>query len=152
MLPKPTPPPHRRSRYQNLIFDADRFFAAKDYETAFQIYQQALREAPPGENYPYAQLCRCYRKKARKLQKKQNWPALVVCLEEMLQINGSRPNLKALDFQALAEAYLEQQQPEAAQTALDQALKLQPTLKAELQTLYNRVRAECLHRDLRGLF
>ena len=145
-------PPPRRARYQNLIFDADRFFEARDYETAFQIYQQALKEAPPGDNYPHAQLCRCYRKRARKLQKKQDWPALVACLEEMLRVNGSRPHLKALDFQALAEGYLEQQQPEAALKALDQALALQPTLKAELQSLYNRVRTECLHRDLRGLF
>jgi tetratricopeptide (TPR) repeat protein len=145
-------PPPKRSRYQNLIFDADRFFAEKDYDTAFQIYQQALQEAPPGENHPYAQLCRCYRKQARKLLKREAWDELVQSLETMLKINGNRPNLKGLDFKVLAEAYLETGALNQAVEALNQALKLNPELEPELKRLNQRIQAESLSQNMRNLF
>lgn len=144
--------PSRRNRYQTLIFDADRFFAAKDYETAFLIYQQALQEAPAGENYPYTRLCRCYRHRARRFFKKQDWPALIQILEEMLQVNGSRPNLKGLDFRILAEAYLESGHLEKAAQALQQALALNPELAPEIKRLQHRLEAEKLHQNFRQLF
>lgn len=149
---KPGQPPPKRSRYQNLIFDADRFFADKDYETAFQIYQQALQEAPPAENYPYAQLCRCYRKQARKLLKKEAWQELVQTLEAMIQLNGSRPNLKGLDFKVLAEAYLETGALQKAVEALNQAIQLTPELEPELKRLHHRIQAEGLSQNFRNLF
>lgn len=148
---KPGQPP-KRSRYQSLIFDADRFFADKDYDTAFQIYQQALQEAPPGENHPYAQLCRCYRKQARKLLKKEAWNELIQSLEAMLQLNGNRPNLKGLDFKVLAEAYLETGALQKAIDALNQALQLNPELEPELKRLNQRVQAESLSQNMRNLF
>jgi tetratricopeptide (TPR) repeat protein len=148
---KPGLPP-KRSRYQGLIFDADRFFAEKDFDTAFQIYQKALEEAPPGENHPYAQLCRCYRKKARKLLKKEAWPELIECLEAMLALNGTRPNLKGLDLKILAEAYLEIGEIQKSFNALEQALGINPELAPELKRLQQRLQAENLSQDFRKLF
>ncbi|PIQ26816.1 hypothetical protein COW36_00290 [bacterium (Candidatus Blackallbacteria) CG17_big_fil_post_rev_8_21_14_2_50_48_46] len=147
-----SPAPQKRSRYQSLIFDADRFFEAKEIETAFKIYQQALQEAPAGDNHVYAQLCRCYRKKARPLLKKERWPELIQVMEEMLKTNGQRPNLKGLDFKILAEAYFKNGQIEKATAAIAEALKLNPDLSSELKNLQQKIQAENLHQNFRQLF
>lgn len=152
MQKKPLHRPVGRSRYHSLIVDADRFFAAKDYEVALQIYQQALKEAPVGQNYAYAQICRCYRQRARGFLKQQDWPALIAVLEEMIQINGDRPHLKSRDFQVLAEAYLEVGQLEKAAIALEQALTLNPEGALEIQRIKQRLKAEQLHQGFRQLF
>lgn len=153
--PKPPggipPRPAARSRYQNLLFDARRFFEAKDYDTAFKIYTQALPDAPPGDSTALTQLCRCYRKKALKLLKKEDFTAVLSLLEEMLALPNVEPVLKALDYKVLGEAALELGQLDKAQTAFDQALSLDPDLAQTMATLRRRLKTELLSREMNGL-
>ena len=143
--------PQPRSRYQHLLFDAERFFEAKDYETAFSIYRQALPEAPPGDSRALAQLCRCYRKKALRCLKQEDFAAVLSLLEEMMAQPQVTPHLKALDHKVLGEAALELGQLARAQQAFDQALALKPDLAGELAPLQRRLKTEMLSREMNGL-
>lgn len=153
--PKPPsglpPRPAARSRYQRLIFDAKRFFENKDYETAFQIYTQALADAPAGDTSALSQLCRCYRKKALKRLKQDDFTAVLLLLEEMMALPQVTPFIKALDHKVLGEAALELGQLEKAQTAFDQVLNLDPELAAALANLQRRLKTELLSREMKDL-
>ncbi|MGV3524433.1 MAG: hypothetical protein ACO1RX_09420 [Candidatus Sericytochromatia bacterium] len=144
-LPNSRPAP--RSRYSHLVFDADRFFAEKDYLQAGRIYQEALKEAPPGETHALIQLCRCTRKQARKAQKREDFVQVRQLLENMLNWERVTPHLKALDYFALAEACLELGDLVASREALDLCLGLQPEL-LEAQRLGRRLQSEELARQL----
>lgn len=144
-LPGSKPSP--RSRYSHLIFDADRLFAEKEYVQAGRIYQEALKEAPPGETHALSQLCRCTRKQARKAQKREDFAQVRQLLENMLSWERVTPHLKALDYFALAEACLELGDLAASRQALDRCLALQPDL-AEALRLGRRLQSEELARQL----
>ena len=73
MLRRPPPPPARPNRYQTLLIDGKRFFEAGDYATALQIYQSACQMAPPGDNQPFAQACKCIRRVARTFLKQEDY-------------------------------------------------------------------------------
>lgn len=155
--PLPPPgglPPRRpagRSRYQSLVFDADRFFEAKDYETAFTIYAQALSEAPPGDTTALSQLCRCYRKKALKLLKREDWAGVKTLLDEMMSRDKVEPHVKAGDYKVLGEASLELGELDAAQAAFDRTLALKPELQGDIGPLLRRLKTERLSREMKGL-
>lgn len=150
-LPSPGGRKQSESRYQKLVFDGDRFFNEKDYETAFKIFKQALPEAPPGEAYALSQLCRCYRKKARKAFKKANHEQVVALLEEMMALEKVKPHLKGLDYQVLAESCLESGRLERAEEAIRYALDLKPELAEDIHRLQKKLKAEQLHRQMKGL-
>lgn len=147
---RPAVPVQQRSRYQSLIFDADRLFKDGDTEAAFLIYQQASQEAPPGENHAFAQLCQCYRRKAKAALKAEQHIQVIEWLEAMLKVNGNRPNLKGMDFKVLAESYMTQGRLDEAENALTQALALSPDLSS-LSNLIKTIKTERVHRQLKGL-
>lgn len=146
-LPGQSGRPAPRNRYSHLIFDADRLFDDKDYAQAARIYEEALKEAPPGDSYALIQRCRCTRKQARKAQKREDFAGVRHLLESMLSWERVTPHLKALDYFALAEACLELGDLQVSRQALDQSLTLQPDL-AEAQRLGRRLQSEELARQL----
>lgn len=141
--------PPAQGRYRHLLHDAERFFDAKDYGTAFSVYRQALSEAPPGDEQALSGLCRCYRKKARKALQQDDYAAVAQLLAEMLALPGARP--KALDYKVLGEARLELGDLAQARAALEQAVALKPELADETKRLFARLRTEELAREMKGL-
>lgn len=139
------------SAYQNALFDGERFFKSKDYETAFEIYQKALKLAPPGDSRALKQLCRCYRKRARKPYKNEQFKTVAKMLEAMLALEQVEPHLTGMDYKILAEAYLELGKLKQADAAMDQALRLKPELEYELMGLEKRLRTEILNQEMNGL-
>lgn len=139
-----------RSKYQRLLFDADRFFKEKDYPTAFKIYQQALPEAPTGDTRALAQLCRCYRKKALKALKRANHQAVFDLLQEMMHLEHVQPHIKARDYLVFAEVCLELSHLDSAQKSLLRATDLDPHMD-EIRPLQKRLKTELLHREMNGL-
>lgn len=137
--------------YQNALFDGERFFKSKDYDTAFEIYQKALTLAPPGDSRALKQLCRCYRKRARKPYKNEQFKTVVKMLEAMLALEQVEPHLTGMDYKILAEAYLELGKLKQADAAMDQALRLKPELEYEMMGLEKRLRTEILNQEMNGL-
>lgn len=143
------PPQAPRSRYQHLLHDGERFFKAKDYETAFSIYRQALSEAPPGDAQALTELCRCYRKKARKAMQSEDFEKVAALLTEMLAL--PQMHAKALDYKVLGESLLELGQLEPARAALERAVELGLETGPEVKRLFQRLKTEELSRDMKGL-
>lgn len=148
---RPVPGKPADGRYQKLLFDGQQCFEAKNYEAAFTVYAQALKLAPPGDERALAQLCRCYRKKARKALNGDNHPEVIRLLQEMQALERVGKHLKALDFKVLAESALETENLALAQQALAEALQRTDVPTPELQRLQQRVKAEALSRELKGL-
>lgn len=137
--------------YQHLLHDGERFFKAKDYATAFAIYQRALSLAPPGDQRALGQLCRCYRKKALKALKRDDFKEVQALLQEMLSLPGYQSLAKGLDYKILAEVQFELGEFEACEQALEHALALEPDLASELASLQRRLKTEQLARQMKGL-
>jgi len=150
-LQDPGKPVSGRSKYQRLLFDAERFFKEKDFQTAFKIYQQALKDAPPGDHKALSQLCRCYRKKARKALKKEDHQTVFNLLQEMMNLEHVHPFLKARDYEVLANSCLEIGQTDIALKALQRAIHIAPEISVELQSLQRRLKTELLHQEMNGL-
>ncbi|HEY9843918.1 MAG: hypothetical protein ACAI44_04405 [Candidatus Sericytochromatia bacterium] len=148
-LPPRSPSGSPASRYQHLLIDGERFFAAKDYETAFSIYSQALKEAPIGDGRAVTELCRCYRKKARKAFQAEDFASAVSLLTEMLDLPQMHP--KALDYKVLGESWLELGELAKARQALEQAVALKPELAVETRRLFQRLKTEELSQQMEGL-
>lgn len=149
---RPTPAHPAGGRYQKLLFDGQQCFESKNYEAAFSVYLQALKLAPPGDERALAQLCRCYRKKARKALQHENHAEVIRLLQEMQALERVAKHLKALDFKVLAESALAIDDLALAQQALAEALARTETLTPELQRLQQRIKAEALAREMKGLY
>jgi len=147
-----SPQPPGGGRYQRLLFDGKRFFEEKDYETAFQVYQQALKLAPTGDHQALSQLCRCYRKKARQAYQKEDYAQVFKLLQEMMGLDKVSRHLKGLDYKVLTESALELGEFQAAEQALTQALNLDPELEDTLKPLQRRLKTERLHREMQDLY
>lgn len=146
-----TEPIKGAENYQKLIFDADRFFEEKKFNTAFKIYREALPLAPAGNAHCLKQLCRCYRKKARKALRNEDFQKAFDLLTEMMQLERVKAHLQAKDFQVKAEAALELVLLDEAEAALSQALDLEPDPGDEILGLQKRLKTERLHNELRGM-
>ena len=144
-------PVNGSENYQKLIFDADRFYEDKKFNTAFKIYREALPLAPTGNAHCLKQLCRCYRKKARKAMRKEDFQKAFDLLQEMMQLERVKPHLQAKDFQVKAEAAMELEFLDEAEEAILQALDLNPELADEMLGLQKRLKTERLHNELRGM-
>lgn len=153
-MPKlPRPHDHNRSgRYQKLLFDGQQCFEAKDYAAALRVYEQALKLAPIGDERALGQLCRCYRKKARKALNQAQYTEVIRLLQAMLNLERVQPHLKALDFKVLAESALADGQLALAQEALNEALQRCTAITPELKRLQQRLKAEQLSREMEGLY
>ncbi len=137
--------------YQTALFDGERFFKSKEYDTAFEIYQKALKLAPVGDSRALIQLCRCYRKRARKPYKKEQFKTVAKMLEAMLALDQVEAHIKGMDYKILAECYLELGKLKKADAAMDQALRLKPELEYEMMGLEKRLRTEILNQEMNGL-
>lgn len=150
-LPSQEPPRKGSDQYQKLVFDADRFFEDKKYTTAFKIYRQALPLAPAGNAHVLKQLCRCYRKKARKAFKKDDFQKVFDLLQEMMGLERVTPHLKGLDYKVLAEAALELGHLDRAEEGIRLALDIKPELAEEIHPLQKKLKAARLYNELNGL-
>ena len=154
---RPGDPPRRPNQPKSLKpvpglkRPGERFFKSKEYDTAFEIYQKALKLAPPGDSRALGQLCRCYRKRARKPFKKEQFKTVAKMLEEMLALDQVTPHLKGMDYKILAECYLELGKLKKADAAIDQALRLKPELEYDLMGLEKRLKTELLNQEMNGL-
>ena len=133
------------------MIDGKRFFEAGDYATALQIYQSACQMAPPGDNQPFAQACKCIRRVARTFLKQEDYATVARMIEEMFQLNGQRPNLKGADYKILGQCYLALNRLEAAEEALQTAEKLDPALQPDLQRLRHQLKTEQLGNAFKNL-
>lgn len=152
MLRRPHPLPARSNRYQTLMIDGKRFFEAGDYSTALQIYQSACQIAPPGDNHPFAQACKCIRRVARTFLKQEDYATVARMIEEMFQLNGNRPNLKGADYKILGQCYLALNRLDAAEEALHRAEQLDPDLLPSLQRLHHQLKTEQLSNTFKNLY
>ena len=98
---KPLPPsgakPLSGQRYQKLLLDGERFFQQKEFDTARQIFAQALTLAPATDTRAAKELCRCYRKLALKALKHEHFAEVTQLLDQMFAIDQAKAYFKALD-------------------------------------------------------
>ena len=152
MVRLPHASPARPNRYQTLLIDGKRFFDAGDYQTALKIYQSACQSAPPGDNQPFAQACKCMRRLARPFLKQEDYATVARMIQDMFALNGNRPNLKGADYKILGQCYLALNQLDAAGEAFEEAVRLDPALEPEVERLQRQLKTEQLGNAFKNLY
>lgn len=138
-------------QYRSLTTHADQLFNSEHIEEALESYKQLCDLAPPKDNHPFKQVCRCYRKVAKGYKKKKDYKKVVELLEDMFEISEEKShNFKAIDYKILGECYMKLGEFEEAQAALEDALYLKPDMHSATEML-KTLKAEEVSQRLSGL-